>query len=1046
MIPILYRKITIIVVLFMALTKIAQAAPIVTDLRCEYITQPLAVENPKPNLSWRLESTASRGMAQSAYQIQVWDGEKTLWDSGKVISSQSVNVPYQGTALTSGQMLAWRVKVWDSTDTASEWSDTHFWTMGFLSEADWEGSSWIGTGESFVLKGPGWWDPEDNTIPDPWFRKNIQLSKKPETAFARIATVGYHELYVNGQRVSDAVLMPNVADNSQRARYVAYDITPYLIQGTNCLALWVGNSWSIFDEYETTDKPRAGLVRGHFTVQLPDAAEPTIFGTNATWRTAPSPYTQMGIWWFMHYGGEKYDARKENPDWNKATFNDSAWAAAKTYTPDLKLTPDIIEPNRKLTRVQGVSVTSLAGGAYRVDMGVNVAGMAEFQIEGQTGQEVSFFMSEASDKEVTHDMRGVYIFGVNGIATYRNHFNYTTARWITVRGLNYKPDPQDFVIWQVRNDLRRSKTFTSSKDLFNRIHDTAIWTLENLSLGGYIVDCPQRERMGYGGDGHATARIMLDNFHSGAFYRKWMQDWRDVQQEDGHVWYTAPTYWGGGGPAWSGIVVTLPWQVYLQYGDKHILQENYDTMKRWLAYMESKSDGNIVRPWGGQWDFLGDWLWPGASGTNSNTQETLFFNNCYWIYALKTTAKIARILGKEADAQAYENRAQVVRETIHNHFYKPATASYVNGQQQYMAAALLVQLPPDDLWPAVWATFESDIMTRKYFNAGITGGFFVMEALLANDRADLIALMTDRETYPGFGDMLKRGATSIWESWNGSGSLMHSSYLWIDGLFSQGIAGLRRDEAAPGWKHFFAKPGINTRVSSAKLTLDTAYGPITSDWKVENNKLTWKLIVPPNTTATVFLPTSNGAECKEGQSLLLSTSVSGLTQVTDEGNQLRLLAAPGEYEFTSPLVGTATAEPSTFAATMEKALGPLSPQSLRAPNTDTDKDGLPNLYEFALGSDPLTWNSPDSGLFIYTTKTGDKFEVTLSYDRPTSIKGVRYILESSTETAPNEWTELPGHTAQIHSIENGAKERVVQTIDFSGNPSDTWFRLKIKEE
>lgn len=1027
----------------MALIKTAHAAPVVTDLRCEYITQPLAVENLNPNLSWRLAPSAVRGTSQSAYQIQVWDGEKTLWDSGKVASSQSVNVPYQGTNLTSGQSVAWRVRVWDSTDTPSEWSDTHFWTMGFLSPSDWDGSSWIGTGESFELKGAGWWDPEDNTIPDPWFRKNIRLSKKPETAFARIATVGYHELYVNGQRVTDAVLMPNVADNSQRARYVAYDITPYLVQGTNCLALWVGNSWGIFDEYATPDKPRAGLVRGHFTIQLPDESAPTVVGTDDTWKTAHSPYTQLGIWRFMHYAGERYDACKENPDWNKSTYDDSSWPTAKIFTPDLKLTADIIEPNKKLTRIQGVSATEIGDGVYRVDMGVNVSGMAEFQIEGRSGQEVRFFMSEAIDKEVTHDMRGIYIFASDGIATYRNHFNYTTARWITVRGLNYKPNPEDFVIWQVRNDLRRSKTFTSSNELFNRIHDRAVWTLENLSLGGYIVDCPHRERMGYGGDAHATARIMLDNFHSGAFYRKWAQDWRDVQQDDGHVVYTAPTYWGGGGPSWSGIVITLPWQTYLQYGDTHILRENYDTMKRWLSYMDSKADGNIVRPWGGQWDFLGDWLWPGAAGTNSNTPETIFFNNCYWIYALRTTAKIARVLGNEADAQAYESRAQIVRETLHKEYYNPATASYVNGQQQYMAAALLVHLPPDELWPAVWATFESDIRTRRYFNAGITGGFFVMEALLANDRADLIALMTDREAYPGFGDMLKRGATTIWENWTGHGSLVHSSYLWIDGLFSQGISGLKRDESAPGWKHFFVKPGINTRVSFAKVTLDTAYGPITTDWKVENNKLTWKLVVPPNTTATVLLPTSNSAECKEGKSLLLSANIPGITQVVDEGHQLRMLAAPGEYEFTSPLIGTATAAPATFSGAMEQALGPLSPESLRTPNADFDGDGLSNLDEFALGSDPLTWNTPNSGLSVFTTKTGDKYEVTLTYDRPSNLKGISYVLESSTEAAPNEWTAVPGHTAHIHPIENGSKERVVQTIDFTGNPSDTWFRLKI---
>lgn len=1031
MILILLRTIIIIVVLLMALLPSIQAAPVVTDLRCEYLTQPLAVENSNPSLSWRLEHDGNRGLVQSAYQVQVWNGENVLWDSGKTLSVQSTHIRYQGDALASAQSVAWRVRVWNQLDEVSEWSAPHYWTMGFLHDEDWNGSSWIGTGDSFVLRGPGWWDPEDNTIADPWIRKNIQLDQIPAAAIARIATVGYHELYVNGHHVTDTVLTPNVADNSKRARYIVYDISPFLVQGTNCLAFWVGNSWGFFSEYETSDKPRAGLVRGHFTFWQNETTPPSVVGTDTSWKTAPSPYTQMGIWWFMHYGGERYDARMENPDWNKPEFDDSSWSNAKVYSPSLVHSADLAEPNRKITRVEAVSVTALGGDAYKVDMGVNLAGMAEFKIEGQHGQQVDFFISEASNTEMTHDMRGTYIFGSNGIATYRNHFNYISGRWITVRGLNYQPRSEDFVVWQVRNDLRPTNDFSSSNELFNRIHERTVWTLENLSLGGYIVDCPHRERMGYGGDSHATLRVMLDNFHAGSFYRKWMLDWRDVQQANGHIWYTAPTYWGGGGPAWSGIVITIPWQTYLQYGDVQILEENFDTMKRWLAYLETRAQANILRRWGGEWDFLGDWLWPGASGTNSHTQETLFFNNCYWIYSLQTTAKIARVLGRNADADAFESRAQTIRTAVHNHFYNAATATYVNGQQQYMAAALLVHLPPYELWPSVWDAFETEIKNRRYFDAGITGGFFVMETLLANDRADLIALMTDRTTYPGFGDMLERGATTLWESWNGSGSLLHSSYLWIDSFFTQGVAGLQRDERQPGWKHFFAKPGINTRVTSAKLTLNTDYGNITTDWKVENDQLAWKLIVPPNTTSTVLLPNSNSSECKEGETPLLTTAIEGVTVLSNENGYLRLRVASGEYNFTAPL----------FTETTEHTYGPLSKY---APEGDLDGDGASNFYEFALGSDPLTWNTQTAGLNIYVVKIGDKYEVTLSYDRRTSLEGIQYILEKSTDTI--NWTELPSHTAQIHSIENGEKERVVQTIDFNGNPTDTWFRLKIRQD
>jgi alpha-L-rhamnosidase len=231
---------------------------------------------------------------------------------------------------------------------------------------------------------------------------------------------------------------------------------------------------------------------------------------------------------------------------------------------------------------------------------------------------------------------------------------------VTIEGLRERPALSDFRAWLVRTDFSRAAEFECSNELLNRIYDTTLWTFEDLSLGGYVVDCAHRERMGYGGDAHATTECGLNNYHLGAFYTKWNQDWHDVQGgsaawgtgekaavqdtiEAGNLPYTAPTYWGGGGPGWSGFCITLPWEIYERYGDTRILSESFPTIQRWLTFLETKAEGDILRRWGGKWDFLGDWLWPGAKGVNGDTRETLFFNNCYWIFNLQTAARIAEV-------------------------------------------------------------------------------------------------------------------------------------------------------------------------------------------------------------------------------------------------------------------------------------------------------------------------------------------------------------------------------------------------------------------
>jgi alpha-L-rhamnosidase len=646
---------------FLALLILAVGVPLrsagsasveVTDLTCEYLKNPLGLDVTKPRFSWVLRAGDGtiRGQRQTGYRVMVSTDpallereEPDLWDSRWIASDRSQLVAYGGKALRSGQACWWRVRVKDEKGRASDWSETARWTVGLLEPSDWT-AKWIGTDMQFQRK-PGW-PPPDNSLPDPWLRKSFALENVPKRAVIHVASVGYHELYVNGRKIGDAVLSPCATDHTKRARYVTYDIAEYLRAGQNVIGLWLGFSWSIFPPYRTADKPASPIVIAQADLEFAGGKKWRV-GTDETWRWHASPNTTIGIWDFMHFGGEVYDAGKEVPNWAEATCDVSDWKEVKVFKPDLALSAQKVEPNRAVREIKPVSISEPKPGVWRIDMGVNFAGFLEVKISGSPGDRIDMKWSERAEQEITHELHSVCIIGPGGRGTFRNHFNYGVGRWIQIQGLRQKPELADVRGWLVRTAYEQAGSFASSNDLLNRIYDTTLWTYQTLSLGGYLVDCAQRERMGYGGDAHATTATGMDAFKTAALYSKWAEDWRDVQGkasawgvekkegeagsgkqiETGNLPYTAPTYWGGGGPGWSGYCVTLPWEMYRRFGDDRILEQMLPTIERWLGFLETKTKNDLLRRYGGEWDFLGDWLWPGAKGVNGDTRETLFFNN-----------------------------------------------------------------------------------------------------------------------------------------------------------------------------------------------------------------------------------------------------------------------------------------------------------------------------------------------------------------------------------------------------------------------------------
>lgn len=877
------------------------------QLRCEGLINPSGIDRAAPRFSWAL-APGVRGLAQTAYQVIVAEsaealaaGQELLWDSGKVESHQSQWVPYAGRPLAKGVRGWWKVRVWDHTDAVSPWSNPASFSVGPLTADEWQGD-WIGA---------DWMT--DNEGPLPWLRKTITLPEAPTTATIYVCALGYYELYVNGQKVGDEVLSPAVTDYGRRGLYVTHDIAPYLVPGRNCLGLWLGRGWSLGVLKHVGD---AGpLVKAELNITFDQDAPQTVI-TDATWKAHPSCITPLGKGTSGSYGGERIEAEKEITDWCAADYDDADWSPAAVHHPPTPIiAAQMMEPNRLLDEVPLADVRPLDGG-FLLDMGRNYTGWFELALPDDLprGTKITLEFADkqlASGKFQTYGQHSEYVARGGGGERFRNRFNYAAFRYALVTGLPRAPEADEVKGTLVTTDYEPGATFSCDHPLLNQIHDTMDWTYRCLSLGGYTVDCPHRERLGYGGDSGTSMEMGMLDFRTNAFYAKWAADWRDSQNDAGDVPYTAPyAQDAGGGPAWSGFCITLPWQIYLTYGDRRPLELGWPVMQKWLAFIDTKMADGLLQPYVGigcagaaEWNFLGDWVPPGRKQGRDRVDDrsTLFFNNCYLVYCLQLAGKIGHVLGDDHQAEVYARQAEELAARLHTQFLNADGATYVNGEQTYLAMPLLFGITPPGCVPQVMAALEHDIRVTRggHLNTGMHGNYFMTKYLIEQRRNDLLSLMHTKTDFPSFGYMLANDATTIWEEWDGDNSQIHNTMISIGLWFIEGLAGIRYDQRAPGFQHFIAAPGIESGLRHVDASLTTGYGKIVSNWRVAGDTLAWDLTVPPNTTATVILPATALSAVRESGEPVASQP--GVSDAVVERGLFRSQVASGTYHFTSQL-------------------------------------------------------------------------------------------------------------------------------------------------
>ncbi len=551
----------------------AHGAVMVTGLQCEYLTDPLGIDVQTPRFTWQLSDTDHvRGQKQTGYQVLVAsspvfldEGRADIWDSGQVLSAQSALVPFAGKKLTSGENCFWKVRVLDMDKKPSAWSSTARFSMGLLEPSDWTGP-WI--------KHPT--APVEKQI---WFRKTFTLRNKAASAFVYVASVGYHELYVNGQKIDARVLAPSLTRLDKRVLYVTYDIRDALKAGDNCIAIWTGPGWSRYSFFKTEPALRVKL-NGKTT-----GGESISLASDTSWRCEISSSEDIGGCEYKDHGGEQIDAQKYNPDWNAIKFDDKDWASAAPVSINATLSAQMVEPSRVIETLVARSVSG--NGPYKVDLGTNFSGWISVRMNNQSaGDVVTIQVSDDPASVQAFGQKSIYVCKGGPSETFQNRFNYTAGRYVTISGLKNKPELADIEGYVIGTDLNRVGHFSCSSDLFNQIYETDLWTYRANTVEGYTSDCPHRERLGYGEENFATAwGCGIPNYDAGAFYTKVIRDWCDVQQADGWINHTAPqinTHYGG--TLWSSAPLNLGWEFYKNYGDKRVLADSYATDKAWLDY------------------------------------------------------------------------------------------------------------------------------------------------------------------------------------------------------------------------------------------------------------------------------------------------------------------------------------------------------------------------------------------------------------------------------------------------------------------------------
>jgi alpha-L-rhamnosidase len=896
----------------------------VQNLRCEYCVNPLGIDTQKPRLSWTL-AAERRGETQTAYQIVVATTPEKLkkpdlWNSGKVMSADSVHVVYAGSPLKSGQRVYWKVRAWDRDGKSSAQSEAAWWEMGLVSPGDWK-ASWI-TRKSEM---PATHDDFFNDHPAPLFRKEFSLPKKIARARIYVTGLGYYELRLNGKKVGDQVLDPGWTDFSKRVLYSTYDVTESLHQGTNAIGVMLGNGWFNPLPLKMWGKinPRDALTIGEPRLILQLAIEfsdgtSQLISTDETWKTSDGPILRNSV-----YLGEVYDARKEQTGWDKAAFDDSKWESAVLAKEKLGELRAQDAPPIRVTRVlKPVKISQPKNGVNIVDFGQNFSGVARLRVKGAAGTRVRLRYGEllypdgtlngmtsvcgqikGGGKDYVYDGKGQpktafqideYILKGEGEEMFTPRFTFHGFRYVEVTGFPGALTLDSVEGLRLNSDVMPVGEFSCSNEMFNRIQEMTLWT-QLANMFSVQSDCPHREKFGYGGDLVVASEMGICNFDMARFYAKVVDDFADAARPNGGFTETAPfvgiSDFGLGedsGPVgWGTAHPLLVWQLYQYYGDKRLLEQHYDAAKRWLELLKSKAQDGILDN--------------GISDHESLVPKPrALTGTAFYYFNAAILSKIAQALGKFSDAAGFEKLAGEIKTAFNKKFLDESSGKYDSGTQCCQAFALYMGLTPENQKHGALQVLVNDIQQTHngHLSTGIFGTKYMLHALADVGRADVAYEIVNQKTFPGWGHMLENGATTLWEHWEFSDNTYshnHPMFGSVSEWFYKVIGGINPAPDAVGFDKIIIRPQPVGDLTWAKASYNSVRGIIVSEWERKGDVFKLHVVIPPNTKALVHIPASKAADVSENGKPVKSSN--GVTFVRMVGRTAVFSIGSGDYRF-----------------------------------------------------------------------------------------------------------------------------------------------------
>ena len=824
----------------------AQAAAPCTPvgLRCEHLETPLGIDAPAPRLGWRLDDSRS-GALQRAYRVVVGRdsaavaaGCGDVWDSGRT-DSDGMLVRYAGPKLDPFTRYYWAVTVWDK-DYARSSSGVAAFETGMMGAGNWQGC-WIS-------------DHHDiNHKPAPYFRKEFSVGKRVKSARAYVAAAGLYELHINGQKVGDHRLDPMYTRFDRRNLYVTYDVTRQLQDGANAVGILLGNGWYNHQSGAVWNFERAPWRnRPAFCFDLRiEYADGTheVVKSDLDWRTSGGPLVFNSI-----YTSEHYDARLEQPGWSAPGFDDSAWDGVMYRgAPSQRVTAQQTVPIRNVTQYRPRSVRKLDERSYLYDFGQNMAGVTKLRLRGEAGTQLRLIHAERLREDGHADLSNIDVYFrptdkddlfQTDVVTlsgrddeFMPRFNYKGFRYVeVVADRPVELSAENLTAYAMHSDVTPVGHIETSNDLVDKLWDaTNKAYLSNLM--GYPTDCPQREKNGWTGDGHLAIETALYNYDGITVYEKWLADHRDEQQPNGVLPDIIPTGgWGYGtanGLDWTSTIAIIPWNLYLFYGDTKPLEDCYENIKRYVDYVDRRSPGHLSS-WG-----RGDWV-------PVRSQSSLELTSSVYFYVDATIlARAAALFGREADRKHYEALAGEIRGAINDKYLDRAAGIYASGTQTELSV------------PLMWGVVPEEMVAGFHLDVGVLGAKAILNALSENGHAETAYKVAVQDTYPSWGWWIVNGATTLLENWNLEAtrdiSDNHMMFGEIGGWFFKGLGGIKPDPEAPGFKHILLRPNF-VGPEEFEASHDAPCGRIVSAWTRRGNTVTYRVRIPANSTATLYLP------------------------------------------------------------------------------------------------------------------------------------------------------------------------------------------------